>query len=1496
MTSIFKRAKDLIDPLYPTNARAAGYELLTACTRNSDLSDLERLAFFHVITSPGKAEDFHRQLAALIELTKNGRDLAGFHYEILPLLTSWLQQTSSVSLSHKKNLRGIASMKQKTDLTSLLIFIVDVLKFSFNVSNEQTIGDLIEVVLNICIRTQSSDDLRSCINVINAIVTYGDIPSGNLAECVKVLCSIFFNPIHEVQKEVWQSMSNICISHNGKNTARIIFSILNDPSHQIDQRICEIRGALLVMEKLFSENGQNGFPPIPFSILIKSVSNVALVENPILRNDIVRLILSLINGDEKEVVKNVMEEDWALMFEVIKNCASCDMRNTELEFAMNSSVARSLTDKEMKIASAKLSQNLQNLILRIQTLLTQHSGSDFFRRVDCVKFLLSMHRRLPEACARLVIDIYMEYRYCYPSDLDWKDNLVMILKSFFYNRLQSTEIRLHALKAVTEVFNEVEAVNGFADTKTTHMFLSLILEDISNEKDILILQEIMEFVVAVADATLDNNFFFLIIDTVHQIILSQYMRSQSTFNSISKRKSTLLSQPDSSTTPDSNKSTPSNIVAKVFIQIFISSIKKSRTKVIRTFDEILWIVENNECEPDARLSALSLLLRMRADWANRIFLISFTESDDLAALFHRNPCSLSKNHAGITTKRQCVSQEHNLAPLLGSSLTDSTKGLENYTGNSTSSNQQFHQHIHQMWLEPNDYLSSHPENCKASSILFSILGSETNENDTYDTMNYSMYDEQEGVTTLTKQEVFNTEHQPIALNIARYLQIITSLVQDNCNWEIYSYILLHLPSQLANQALFNAAIPQIRALREVLCNQIKNNSIQGPPASCGLRKSDVAVCFFQILNVVMSYHRYFSKNEEDDIVRTFLHGLGEKTSRCCIHSLSVCCHELPGSTSKVLVTLLTKMSQIITQSHVAIHILEFLACLARLPNLYVNFREEEYRIVFAICFRYLQYVRDQKFKEISARRSSPNLKTGPENFRAFSETISPEIRSFPASSDDLPEYVCALAYHVIIFWFLSLKLVDRAGQVHWIAKNLVSMDANGKETIDEQAEVTLDFMQRVAYANVEESGPDPSFRKEIFGEINRKRWVVGNSLLTIEQTIRGDWAQITKHQPSGTSCYIIQKNICHSHPHQTQDITGTIKDIHHTDESIKLPSHLLLQLYASIPISVESMRPIPLPDCKAVDRAVSNLDRTFTVVGHKVGVIYIGENQTNEVEILANIQGSSDYTRFLSGLGTLTKLRGANFNTQGLDRQADTDGEYTFCWRDRVSEIIFHVTTQMPTDLYNDPQCSNKKKHIGNDFVNIIFNNSGLPFNFDTFPSEFNFVNIVIIPESRANLAARRLSGSENIFYKVQVMSRPGFPEISPAAETKIMSLPTLPDFVRLLALNASVFSLAWAQRDGGEYFSSWRSRLQEIKKMRETFGIKNPNTSPSSTSQEVAIEGRNVRESINSLRRSSVANFLTPIEPVSQRPIDTNICKTEIRLVPSGENLVESLDFSRWA
>ena len=69
--------------------------------------------------------------------------------------------------------------------------------------------------------------------------------------------------------------------------------------------------------------------------------------------------------------------------------------------------------------------------------------------------------------------------------------------------------------------------------------------------------------------------------------------------------------------------------------------------------------------------------------------------------------------------------------------------------------------------------------------------------------------------------------------------------------------------------------------------------------------------------------------------------------------------------------------------------------------------------------------------------------------------------------------------------------------------------------------------------------------------------------------------------------------------------------------------------------------------------------------------------------------------------------------TGGLDTTNDADGEFTYYWRDDVTQIVFHIATMMPA---GDPETGwvNKKRHIGNDYVTIVFNDSTRDFAFGT--------------------------------------------------------------------------------------------------------------------------------------------------------------------------------------
>ncbi|KAK7751285.1 Tuberous sclerosis 2-like protein [Diatrype stigma] len=1480
---IWYAAKDLIDSKNPAPTRHAGWQLLTECVKHSSSTDLERMEYFRTVSAVANPEDFHLQLAALVDLTNNGRNLSGFDYDVFPLLTKWLKSKFHTTKAARRKQgsrpqgKAIATGEDR-DFTQLFHFITSVIKFNFNVADDEAAEALIDALLDICLKTSVEEDLRACIGVMEAIVTFGAIPTEKLKRCVHVLSSIYYM-VSSLQKDAWHTFSILCLSHNGQATVRLLLDVLKNAPKNADNRaenVREVRGAITILQKLVSKSSEKGYPAVPYPLLVDGLTTV--VKTTSARRvylDILRLINALFCDAHGNMNSMLDDEDWEPLFDVAAACSK------SIYEARDSQSLEEPTNKE-KV------QELRGLIARIEEILEKQSYT-LLQRQDCILFFAKVHRELPDSAAILVLNYAKEFRSCFPTDPDWESNLDLILKAFFANRNRSTDVRIKALQIITEVYDMVELMNDQVEPNFVPGLMKRLLSGVADETDILLLQELVSFSAAIA-STADLPLFNYIVETLRDIVGCASL--QITVSS------SLTPSPEPQVSFESAKhaakQTPSNVVTRGYVQMFMRVMNHDVTKATRLFHLLVSIVKASRSDTDARLTAMKLLFRLRADWANRVYITPDADVASLASLLHRTEIARARRNAEEAAVSSRLSRGE------GGVLARAGRGVSFGQGQPqergfimrSASTTKVTPVRQQMWMSDDPEPLPEPTSRAASPVLRSYAPDPDRDL------------QPDGVS------------QETTLQAGLWLETVLQLLQQGCDWEIYSFILVHLPSQLSNHAIFRSAIPQLQGLRQTVCEQISKNNFQEPPAAYGLRRADVAICLFHSLTMILSYHQHFNKLEEDEIVRAFVQGIAtwERSAKCCIHALSICCHELPTSTGKMLVTILQKMAQIITQPQVAMHILEFLACLYRIPTLYINFREEEYRIVFGICFRYVQYVRDKKQHHRMSYASDTSATPPP-----TASTIDSQSR--PNASDDLPQYVYALGFQVITNWFLALKLQDRANQVGWIAKNLF-MDVDGSQFSDDQAQITIDFLQRATYADVDESEADPLFTAARFGEIQKKRWLIGNSIVTIEQATTTGWAQITKRHPSGTSSYIIRENFRPTPPHQRTPGDKIKMEANIVSTNSVLPNHLLVLLLASIPQGPDYGRPIPLPDDDAVNRAVRMFDHTSTVDGHKVGVIYVGEGQTNETDILANVSGSSDYVKFLNGLGTLTRLKGAKFNTQGLDRSYDTDGQYTFCWRDRLTEIVFHVTTQMPTNLDHDPQCTMKKRHIGNDFVNIIFNDSGLPFKFDTFPSDFNYVNIVITPESRASFVASRQRTPNDVdgsFYKVQVMSKPGFPEISPASETKIVSLKALPDFIRLLALNASVFCLVWASRAGGEYISPWRSRLREINRLREKYGAKltalGPNPSPPGTAMghgtpagttpvsaqlEATKTGNAVRDSFTSLRRSSVATFFTTTSDQNSHRSSTFSTATtdnpDARPAAGAEFLVDSVDFSKWA
>uniref|UniRef100_A0A8C1N695 Tuberin n=1 Tax=Cyprinus carpio TaxID=7962 RepID=A0A8C1N695_CYPCA len=249
------------------------------------------------------------------------------------------------------------------------------------------------------------------------------------------------------------------------------------------------------------------------------------------------------------------------------------------------------------------------------------------------------------------------------------------------------------------------------------------------------------------------------------------------------------------------------------------------------------------------------------------------------------------------------------------------------------------------------------------------------------------------------------------------------------------------------------------------------------------------------------------------------------------------------------------------------------------------------------------------------------------------------------------------------------------------------------------------------------------------------------------------------------------------------------------------PSFVFLQLYHSPFFGNEANKPLLLPKSQLIDRAVKVLDQMPPYDTHKIGVVFVGAGQANnEVSILSNEYGSNRYAQFLTGLGKLIHLKDCDPDQiflGGLDQHGD-DGEFTYCWHDDIMQAIFHIATLMP-NRESDKGCCNKKRHIGNDFVVVVYNDSGEEYKLGTIKGQFNFVEVLIKP----------LDYESNL---VTMQCRKDLEGLVDTSVAKIVSDLNLPLLVRQMALHANV---RLSTNPSDAYASKWLARLRHIKRIR---------------------------------------------------------------------------------
>jgi hypothetical protein len=334
--------------------------------------------------------------------------------------------------------------------------------------------------------------------------------------------------------------------------------------------------------------------------------------------------------------------------------------------------------------------------------------------------------------------------------------------------------------------------------------------------------------------------------------------------------------------------------------------------------------------------------------------------------------------------------------------------------------------------------------------------------------------------------------------VSDYLRMLNGVLRGH-DWELVSFILSYLPLQLRNKTYFHGAraTKEIRALLDVICEGVMDTSAPWEKrfnAPSFITRTKINSVAYESLAILISYHGVYTRDQCDRLIRVFILGLqGRKeTAKPCLQALTLCIYEVEHFVGRHLLDIVESTKRILSTPAIAVHVLEFLIALGQNGNLFRNFTDEQYRLVFAVATTYI----------------------GEHNARA-------EKPSSDKEEYTLSQHVIGLAYYVIYIWFMALRLPQRPSHVGEIVRNILSARAT-RVVVDEMAEVCFDWLARYTYGNADPR-PATSFLSEVVinedkdSSAKTQSWLLGGTIITVTAHSRTGWATIKSTRPTGTT-------------------------------------------------------------------------------------------------------------------------------------------------------------------------------------------------------------------------------------------------------------------------------------------------------------------------------------------------------------------------------------------
>lgn len=1374
---IWYLARDMCDSRLQLYIRRAALSLLVQCVKRDEEGSVSgKLMYFKDIIhfcqlSDSKVDpEFDLFLKALRTLTDDGRDIHDLciidldrnlvDFVILSLEALGSQSKQYTAADSEESLKDDETFQ---NLLRVLLLTRNCLKFNSNAIEDSLVAEILLLVLEIAFRTTNSAIIYHCLELISALVTFGTVPMEILYEVVQFVCLVY-GLSDEITSVAWETINGLC----SESTFHIVLSHLCDivlnsdlqlfrlfeptwlsavtsntstintlNNKESDRPLAACIGAIQILERIQFLHTLDGSSYISFAYvrILKAFSLASSYNVPLVNTTLWRSFDRLLSKEPYEdLLGPVMKPPFEKLF--------------PFQVWYSSSISVYDVLKGLKLNSDQDISYWKSVCDSLQSLYETRELHTPKERL--VAFFLQHYLDLSLESKVFILSSYREDKSCSQLNPFWKESCNQVLNYFYYPSSGislETEVRVEALRIIKEGHDISSSI--FEKNKMSNDIIFEIFRKSTGETDEAVIAYLIDslFTSVVSRCTLS---FFKELMSIFIPYFHVKQRSDKLKTFLSASPTGSISEATSATSFTGGRGSyhygtgsirdhmsPYFLtkICEALCHLFVVSSTNDGPKALETY-LILTIISQYAImteESDLLLSVARCLIRLRVTSEGHIFFAQPLDMDGLATVFGRNIADFDSS-AGPS--------EANLA-----------------------------------WVYPEDVSFLPQEYFNRPSKRLVLLQPKIN----------SLVPEEEGESKI---------------DISKWLAVALTIAQDFYEWEIYSYVWGHLCSQLSNMTLFEHNRDQIVQLKNIVCDQLMlklPSKLQLPTVDGKLMtKAELQVAFVRTFSALLGYHEHFSKFDQDQIVSALLFGLGswEKTAIPCIHILTVCCYEIPLSIKKFLSAILTKLQTRVTSAFASAHTLELLMSLAHLPGLTSNFNTDDFRRVFAIAFKYIQYANDIIIRNANDKKNSEIV------LQAHGIDAQVERKASTQATELTPiltQYLLTLSYNVISSWLLKIDISERKDISDFLVKNLIL--SNSSDKLDDQTVAFLDIIMRFTHSSIPSKILNPSaitdtLRLLTEAHIDTSRWIVGHSVISVDANVLNGESILTIRRPSGVSIFrlALDKAMLLGLPKQKLVDSSYIflQTLQHWDENNKSKPLLLVE------------DPITL-------RALLTLDRTPMVDFHKVGIVYMSPGQTTETQILGNRSGSRLYQHFLSGIGRLQRLKGrSDVYLGGLDTENDVDGQYALVWSDELTQVVFHTTTMIPnttTDAYFDL----KKRHIGNNHVNVFFDESGQPFNFNVIRSQFNFLNIVVSPHT---VRGPYSASQPTRFFKVKTYRRAGVPGIFATCHFKIVLAEQVAVFVRNLALLCSQFAAVW--HANGTHRLTWANRARQIGLLQE--------------------------------------------------------------------------------